>query len=177
MFIEIEDLEQEPLHVHHVYPTGDIKFLHEGAVLKESVCTDFVLTHKEKDLHISGSVETALRLQCSRCLKEYVRPLSAEFDLLYLPQPKGAGKQDEIELKYEDMDVGFYDGIQLDVDLMVLEQIELAIPMKLVCREGCKGLCYMCGADLNENPCLCKREEGDPRLATLLDFRRKMEKP
>ena len=175
MFIEIEDLEQEPLHVRHLYNLEEIKFLHEGAVLKEPVHTDFVLTHEEKDLRIAGKVETAVRFQCSRCLKEFARPLSAEFDLLYLPQPDRAGMHDEIELKYEDMDVGFYDGTRLDVDLMVIEQIELAIPMKLICREDCRGLCCVCGADLNEKACLCKTEVADVRLAALLEFRKKME--
>jgi uncharacterized protein len=74
------------------------------------------------------------------------------------------------------MDVAFHDGLAFDVNLMVLEQIELAMPMRFVCREDCKGLCYKCGADLNEGACLCKKEETDSRLATLLDFKKKMDK-
>lgn len=176
MFIEIEDLKQEPLHVHHVYPVGEIQFLHEDAVLSEPVCTDFVLTHKDRDLRIGGTVETAIRFKCSRCVKEFSRPFSTSFDLCYLPQPDWTNKDDEIELKYEDMEVGYYDGIRLDVDLMVLEQIELAMPMKFVCREECKGLCYVCGADLNDGACPCKKEDTDFRLSALLEFRKKMNK-
>ena len=70
------------------------------------------------------------------------RPFPPAFDLSYLPQPKWTSEGAEIELRYEDMEVAYYDGINFDVDLMVLEQIELAIPMKFVCREDCKGLCY-----------------------------------
>lgn len=176
MFIEIEDLKQEPLHVNHVYPIGEIQFLHEDATLSEPVCTVFVLTHKDRDLRIGGTVGTAIRFKCSRCLKEFARPFSAKFDLWYLPQPDWTNKGDEIELKYEDMEVGYYDGVRLDVDLMVLEQIELSMPMKFVCREECKGLCYMCGADLNDGACLCKKEDTDARLSALLEFRKKTSK-
>jgi len=108
-------------------------------------------------------------------MKEFSRPLDAAFDLSYLQQPKYS-KDAEIELRYEDMEVAYYDGIRLDVDLMVLEQIELSIPMKFVCSEDCKGLCNKCGTDLNEGTCLCSRESADSRLSVLLDFKKKMDK-
>ena len=173
MFIEIEDLKPEPLHVHHVFPAGDIKFSHEDAMLNGPVTADFVLTHKDRDLHVDGSVETSIRFRCSRCTKEFSQPFETSFDLSYLPQPKWTNEDGEIELRYEDMKVAYYDGIAFDVGLMVLEQIELAIPMKFICREDCRGLCYKCGADLNDGACLCKNETADTRLSVLLDFQKK----
>ncbi|MBZ5495384.1 MAG: DUF177 domain-containing protein [Acidobacteriia bacterium] len=173
MFIEIERLTLEPLHVQHVYGIGELQFKHADAALEEPVATDFILTHKEKDLRVVGTIQTAIRYQCSRCLKEFSAPLDGSFDLFYLPQADWK-KDEEVELKYEDMEVGYYDGLGLDVDLMVLEQIELAMPMKFICREGCKGLCPSCGADLNEGQCLCKVDTTDSRLAVLRDFHSKM---
>jgi uncharacterized protein len=175
VFIEIEDLKEEPLHIKHVYPEGEIRLDHEDAVLVKPVTIDFVLMHRERDLRVDGMVETAIRFKCSRCVREFTRPLSSSYDLFYLPQPKWKSDDSEIELRYEDMEVGFYDGIRFDVDLMTLEQIELAIPMKLLCREDCRGLCYLCGADLNEGPCGCNQQETDSRLTVLLDFRKKMD--
>jgi len=173
VFIEIEDLQPEPLHVHHVFPSGEIKFSHEDAALDSPVTADFVLSHQDRDLHVDGSLAASVRFRCSRCTKEFSRPVDASFDLSYLPQPKWADEDAEIELRYEDMEVGYYEGVALDVNLMVLEQIELAMPMQFVCREDCKGLCYKCGADLNEGSCLCKNENGDSRLSVLLDFQKK----
>ncbi|HYK91966.1 MAG TPA: DUF177 domain-containing protein [Acidobacteriota bacterium] len=176
MFIEIDDLKQEPLHVCHTYRVGEVQFLHEDAALNEPVRTDFLLTHKDRDLRIGGSVQTAIRFKCSRCVKEFSRPFSTNFDLFYLPQPDWKkNRNDEIELRYEDMEVAYYDGVRFDVDLMVLEQIELGMPMKFVCRDDCKGLCYRCGADLNEGECPCKKDEADARLSVLLEFRKKMD--
>jgi uncharacterized protein len=176
VFIEIEDLTDEPLHFHHVYPMVEITLLHQDAALNEPVHTDFVLTHRERDLQVNGVVKTGIRYMCSRCLKEFSRPTIVRFDLSYLPQPKKVKEGDEIELKYDEMEVGFYDGIRLDVNLMVLEQIELALPMKFVCREDCKGLCYRCGTDLNEADCRCGEMEPDIRLGALLEFKKKFEK-
>lgn len=173
MLIEIEGLNPGPLHVHHVFEVGEIGFTHEDAVLSERVTADFVLRHKSSDLFVDGTVETAIQFKCSRCAKEFSRPFGASFDLSYLPQPKWSNEDGEIELKYEDMGVAFYDGVALDVNLMVLEQIELAMPMKFVCREDCKGLCYKCGADLNEGACLCMNEGTDSRMSVLLDFKKK----
>jgi uncharacterized protein len=174
VFIEIEDLKTEPLHVHHLYGVKDLDFVHADAALDEPVSVDFVLDHKDKDLRLGGTLQTSVRYKCARCLRESSSRLATNFDLLYMPQPAPSVDQ-EIELKYDDMQIGFYDGVRFDVDLMVLEQIELALPMKFICQEACKGLCVNCGADLNEGPCLCKTSDIDSRLAVLRDFRKKMD--
>lgn len=175
MFIEIEALAKEPLHFRHLYPLGEIKLNQEDATLTEPVSVDFVLMHKDGDLHLDGGIRTAIRYRCSRCLEEFAQRLDRKFDLDYVPQPKSAREGEEIELKYEDMEVGFYDGIRLDVNLMVMEQIELALPMKFVCREDCRGLCQHCGVDLNRGRCDCADIRSDNRLGALLDFKKKTE--
>jgi uncharacterized protein len=172
VFIEIEGLKPDPLHIQHVYGINELKFKHQDAVLEEPVAADFVLTHKEKDLRVEGAVRTAIRYQCSRCLKDFSHPLNTGFNLFYLPQADWK-RDEEIELKYEDMVIGYYDGIRLDIDLLVREQIELALPMKFICREDCRGLCPSCGLDLNEGSCGCKQDTTDPRLAVLREFRAK----
>jgi uncharacterized protein len=176
VFIEIEDLKEEPLHVQHVFPVGEIRFSHEDAGLTEPVAVHFVLKHQDRNLRLAGGVETGIRFRCSRCAKEFSKAFSSSFDLTYLPQPEWSNEDAEIELKYEDMEIAYYDGIALDVNLIVLEQIELAMPMKFVCREDCRGLCYKCGADLNEGPCLCRKEEIDSRMSVLLEFKKKADK-
>jgi uncharacterized protein len=176
VFIVIEDLKQDQLHVHHVFPTGEIKFSYDDATLSEPIAVDFVLSHNDLDLHVEGTIGTAVNFKCSRCAKEFSRPVAARFDLSYLPQPKWTNEGVEIELKYEDMEVEYYDGVSFDVNLMVLEQIELTMPMQFVCQEQCKGLCYKCGADLNEGKCNCPDEEKDSRFSVLLEFKKKTDK-
>lgn len=176
VFIEIEDLKPESLEIKHTYEIGQLLLAHEDAVLVAPVQADFTLSHRGLELHIDGTAGTAVQYKCSRCLKEFGKPLAVSYDLFYRPQPKGGRADDEISLKYDEMEIAFYDGSRFDVDLMVLEQIELSLPMKFVCREDCRGLCDACGADLNEGSCGCKKDNQDSRLAALLEFRKKMNK-
>ena len=170
MFIDIEDLEGKPLLVRHRFPTKEIRFSHDDARLETPVDVDFTLFSSGKELRVAGTLKTSLRFRCSRCTKEFAWPLADDFDLSYSPQPEWS-ETAEVELKYEDMDIGYYDGVRFDVNALALERIELAMPMQYVCRDDCKGLCYKCGADLNEATCLCK-EEPDARLAVLLEFKK-----
>jgi uncharacterized protein len=66
-----------------------------------------------------------------------------------------------------------YAGKVIDVDPVVREQIVLALPPYPVCGEGCKGLCSVCGANLNEGECGCDRRVPDPRWAGLEKLRQK----
>ena len=170
MFIEIEDLEGRPLHVQHLFLVNQMRFSHKDAWLETPVAVDFMLFPSGKELRVRGEVKTSVRCRCSRCAREFIRPVEEDFDLSYSPQPKWDGTA-EIELKYEDMDIGYYDGARFDVNTLALERIELAMPMQYVCRDDCKGLCYKCGADLNEEMCHCK-EEPDARLSVLLEFKK-----
>ncbi|MFP3869874.1 MAG: DUF177 domain-containing protein, partial [Syntrophobacteria bacterium] len=68
-----------------------------------------------------------------------------------------------LNLHPRDLDTEFYDGVTIDVDLIVAEQIFLALPQKPLCQPHCRGLCPGCGADLNYESCRCeKRETGSP---------------
>lgn len=169
VFIAIEDLKGQPLRVQHVFPADEILFQHADSGLDSPVTVDFKLTPDGKELRVRGRMGTSIRCRCSRCMKEFVRPFETDFDLAYAPQPEWGNETSEIELAYDDMDVGYYDGVRFDVNTMVLEQIELAMPMQYVCRDNCKGLCYKCGVDLNEGACSCK-EEPDARLSVLLQW-------
>ena len=58
----------------------------------------------------------------------------------------------------------------LDTDLLILGEILPSLPEKVLCREDCKGLCPMCGKNLNEGACGCRQEPSDPRMAQIQDI-------
>jgi uncharacterized protein len=125
----------------------------------------------EDSVHVRGRVSARLRLQCSRCVKDYVVSAAEPLDLFYLPHRAGDNEEasDEVELSDRDMVVAYYDGDQLDLGEALREHLLLDVPMKRLCRDDCKGLCVHCGKDLNEGPCDCPPEEAtaDPRFAGL----------
>ena len=67
----------------------------------------------------------------------------------------------------EMLDVSYYREEKIDLDQVAEEQMNLSFPMRMLCREDCKGVCPVCGADLNQIECGCKRNDIDPRLEDL----------
>ena len=66
----------------------------------------------------------------------------------------------EVEVEDDDLTTAFYSDEQIDLGQLVLEQFYLAVPMKPLCRESCRGLCPECGTNLNTGTCSCTRESG-----------------
>jgi uncharacterized protein len=115
---------------------------------------------------IQGSIRTILRLQCARCLKEFSSPISSAFDLTLLPR-EGDKPEEEIELDEEDMESGFFEGGEIRLSELACEQVFLDMPAQPLCEEGCKGLCPVCGKDLNLGSCHCQRDERESGFAAL----------
>jgi uncharacterized protein len=123
--------------------------------------------HKDKEkFRLSGSVRTELELACSRCLEPFRLPVDRTFDLRYLPQSE-ASTDAETEVGDEDLETSFYRDEQIDLNELLREQFYLALPMKPLCTDECRGLCAQCGTNLNTGTCDCAPAWDDPRLAPL----------
>ena len=120
--------------------------------------------------HLVGHVASALTLACGRCLDDIVLPVDLPFDLLYLPHQANTGEA-EAEVEEDDLTTAFYGNDEIDLGQLVLEQFFLAVPMKPLCRESCRGLCPECGTNLNTATCSCVHEWTDSRLDGLRALR------
>ncbi|MBI4847644.1 MAG: DUF177 domain-containing protein [Nitrospirae bacterium] len=120
---------------------------------------------------IEGSVKVTAEFKCSRCLKEYSLPLALSFQEEYVPAEEVGKEKHELELSNDELDVSFYSNDEIDIEDMIREQVLLAVPMKPLCSEECRGLCPVCGINLNEGACACGKKEIDPRLAPLEKFK------
>lgn len=160
--------EDEGLNIHHLYTEGEPQLESEDSRLVGRPELDLQATRASDKVRLVGSINALVAFECDRCLKPIEMPVSQSFDLVYLP-PLGIG--DEHELGDQDLDTGFYQGEAIDVDDLVREQVELALPMARLCTEECQGLCPECGANLNQGRCSCTSEESDPRWAALRQLR------
>jgi len=115
---------------------------------------------------VAGRAVTRIELECSRCVEPFEVPVDARFELRYVPQAEAAG-EGEHEVAEDDLTTAFYREGTLDVIDLLREQFQLALPMKPLCAEGCRGLCPECGANLNRTQCDCAPVWEDPRLAPL----------
>ena len=114
-------------------------------------------------VRVVGRLSTTLHVQCRRCLGETRWPMEIDFDFRFDPT---------VQVWEEEGGVFALDPQAASLDLVrpLREELVLALPEYPVCRDGCLGLCPICGADLNESSCGCRLERVDPRWDVLRDL-------
>lgn len=162
--LDLRALEREPRHIEAALPAEggpwsdtDLEFA-EPPVLE----VDAVLTG-DRGVHVTGVLRATLVQACRRCLKDVETPIEVELDLLFDP---GVQKEEEEGQVYA-LEA---EAATLDLEPALREQLLLVVPAYPVCREECRGLCPVCGVDLNEETCDCVLEEPDPRWDALREL-------
>jgi len=112
------------------------------------------------EILLSGKITSPLHSVCARCLAPVSETFSLETEFVVLKE-----ENDE-----EERDVLLLEGEEANLFGAVLDTLSLNLPLRLLCREDCKGLCPKCGKNLNEGDCACEKKEIDPRLQGLADF-------
>jgi uncharacterized protein len=149
-----------------VYQPADFAHGREEYEIAEPVSLAFDVHKDGLKFRLVGRVTTVLKLSCGRCLESFRYPIDATFDLLFLPQAENTG-EGEAEVKDEDLAAAFYRDEAIDLEQLMREQFYLALPMKPLCDAACRGLCPVCGTNLNDAACGCDTTWRDPRLAGL----------
>ena len=118
---------------------------------------DLELTRTAQGILVQGQLQAETPRECARCLEEAAVRFTVDLSDHFVYPPSEA-----TESEYSISEGGF-----LDLAPIVREDAILAIPMHLVCRPDCRGLCSQCGQNLNEAQCECEHGAIDPRLAVL----------
>lgn len=132
----------------------------------------------ERRVRIEARAKAEVTAACGRCLTPVSVDVPVDFEVTLVPADEYADDEQEKKDDGEHGAVGgsfapeeaeedTYSGKVIDLDPIVREQILLALPGYPVCNEGCKGLCSVCGANLNDRDCGCDRHVPDPRWAGL----------
>lgn len=171
MRIEIEKLEGGRGDFAHVYQPDELNPVDERVNLAGPAEVKAAIRRTGQAVAVNGRIETRVKLECDRCLKLLELPVSADFALEYITEADYESSS-VAALSEEEMSVSVFDGESIDVDEIVKEQILLAVPVRTLCREECKGICPECGIDLNTGQCDCAAEEVDPRWAALKSFKK-----
>jgi len=113
-------------------------------------------------------------LSCNRCLQPIVEHAEPEIELMIVVErPRATGG--EHELKEDELGVLTVDEEILETDPILLEQLQLNVPMKPLCQPDCQGLCPVCGADRNAGECSCEESTMDPRWASLAALKSRLD--
>jgi len=147
-------------------------------------------------VHVHGGFGATVKAPCKRCLKDVQLEVPVSFALRMVSGPPRHEEDEDDEalldpkrrqraeddekaeaagsFELDEVDAEPFDGKTIDLDPIVREQVLLALPVSVLCRDDCKGLCGSCGQDLNEKDCgHGQKKELDPRLAKLKEIKLK----
>lgn len=131
----------------------------EGVTFEKPIKVEIKVAKSQDQLICRGKVQTSVKLECSRCLAPYDKDLSSDLDFVIDLSGNSAGvKSEEEDYFFVDSNATFF-----EIDDLVREAIILSLPLKPLCSEDCKGLCPICGTDLNRSQCSCVKEKTDSR--------------
>jgi len=181
MFISIHELEVRKVEFSQHLAPGTLDLvgeLRQSGVLDTKGRAELLAEHRGgndivKDIRVVGSFSTEVAAPCARCLDPVPSKVSGDFDLLYRPLGADATK-DERSISEAETEIGYYSGEGIALEDVLREQILLALPVKILCSESCRGLCPHCGKNLNVESCDCEEHMPDPRWAALADIKNKL---
>lgn len=180
MRIRVDDIKEESLELAseeapETYPVLAEAAAEEGFAFLSPISTRLRIFRVDEMLEVEGTVQSRIRLSCSRCLTEYEEPLLNRFSLTFareLPEVADeSGGEEEIELSAEEMGLTLFHGDEIELGEAIAEQVLMALPMRPLCRQECRGLCPQCGTNLNESGCSCEQPVFNSKFAALKNLK------
>ena len=136
----------------------------EGIRFLSKIGIDLQVTRVLKEVTVTGNVQLSIQTSCSRCVEPVRIELSPYVSLVLSPADKISDEDDDLEHET-------YRDDEIDLSNYLMEQIAISLPIKVVCNEDCKGLCAICGTNLNQETCTCESEKVNPRFAILKNLK------
>ncbi|MDQ2920343.1 MAG: DUF177 domain-containing protein [Acidobacteriota bacterium] len=169
MRIELATLEGAKGTFAHSYVEGELVLEEERLRLVQPPTVSGEIRREDRRVHVKGRVLAQVQVECDRCLKLIELPVDSNFKLEYVTREDYQAQQ-AVELTEVDLDLTVFDGEVIDIDALVTEEILLAVPDHILCKDDCKGICPGCGADRNSVDCGCQTAVVDPRWAGLKEL-------
>jgi uncharacterized protein len=166
VLITPHELELHKIVVSRTYGADEIDY--RGAEFRQlgALEVSAVAELEDSRIRVRGHLGGHLEANCDRCLCRVEIPVDRDFDLFYRPI-RDLARAEEIEIPRDELEVGFYSGEGVPLIDLVTEQVILARPMKVVCGPDCRGLCAVCGANLNLGDCHCATPQLESPFSSL----------
>jgi len=166
----LSEIPDEGLQLACVVPPDELKLEPDDARVRGDLDLSVAVHKVDRGVHVQGELVGVFMRQCVRCLIEYEEPARIPFTADYRDvespatpparrrQPTGDEAEEPAASLEEEEDSYPLAGDRVELSEMLREHIILAAPMQPLCREDCRGLCSVCGQDLNERRCECPEE-------------------
>jgi uncharacterized protein len=135
----------------------------------EDVVAHVTIEKNATQIFLTAAVSTNAMYECDRCLTPFSMPITSSYRMYYMTEEVPGSHIDPAELQI--VPPGFS---VIDLSDDVRQTVLLAVPLKLLCRENCKGLCPHCGTNLNLGACTCIESVVDTRWEQLGKLRKQV---
>jgi uncharacterized protein len=165
MKIKISNLSEDTHQFRFVEPVNTLGL---ESPFEGNIEVDVEINKAHNQLILDSSILVNAVFECDRCTTLFSRPLHTEYEMVYMlgVEPVDTESDNIVYLSAET------DSIDISAD--VRDFTILAVPMKKLCTEDCKGLCNKCGKNLNEGECSCSKDETDVRWLPLKELKNKL---
>jgi uncharacterized protein len=164
MILDLRVFEEFPAETTILAGPGELGPFDDSVVRVDGVVANLAIQKSAEEFYCQGRVKARVALECARCLGEFETELDGPTDFVVCSEPAAADYTGGDSEEY----VCFI-GNEPKADIVepVRQALVLALPMKPLCDEACRGLCPGCGVNLNLKTCECKNETIDPRWEAL----------
>jgi uncharacterized protein len=170
MRIELASLAESGKDFDHQYQPGELSLEDDRIhLLDPPPRVQGRIGRDGRRVKVAGKISGNLQLECDRCLKQLESAVGTKFRRDYVTTADYEA-QHTVELSEDDLDLSVFDGALIDVDLLVREELLLAAPDQVLCKQNCQGICPTCGSDRNVTTCDCETVDVDPRWAGLKEL-------
>jgi len=160
MEIRVDNLQESPFRLAFEEPLANLPLLTEAAVAGDvsfdsPLSGDLLIRKSGNMLEVEGTLTCTVGQACSRCLQPVAQQLNLPVTLSFERQLAAVPDESERELSEEDLGLVPFFGDTLDLREALEQELLLGLPQHPLCRDDCAGLCPVCGADRNRQPCDC----------------------
>ncbi len=158
----LKEYESFPVNLEQEFGIGQIVPVYEGLQSLGPGRISLSIQKTEQEYFCQGSLSSKARLECSRCLEPFETELVSKIDFIACSLDHYESLKSEA---VDDEDYVFIDSSNMTIDITapVEQALILAVSMKPLCSDSCRGICSMCGKNLNQTKCDCNTEKNDPR--------------
>ncbi len=154
MHIDINKIGIKGLLLEDSVELDDQMLIEDESFFLDGVDFSVYFTHEKEKVRVRGKIRTVLSLRCVDCLENFELKVNSKFDIILFPVY--LVKSTETALASDEMEYIFFDGEEIDLEKILMEQVNLFIPFNPTCSPDCKGICPNCGVNLNYEDCQCE---------------------
>ena len=178
----VKEIPPEGTRIACVVGKEELQLEEKDLGLQDGLALTATIRAEDPNFWVEGELNGLLVHECVRCLEEFTAPADLSFRALYKDLSRRRAKRQEPNAVHGDPDREKTDchlvvEQQIELQEMLREQLILSIPMQPLCSKGCRGLCQVCGQNLNVQTCGCEGLKTKSPFADLYDALKLLQKP